>query len=326
MQGSTKDFLKPKLVDLLALSDYKSRIILEPLERGFGHTLGNSLRRILLSSIAGSAISEVLIEGVSHEFSSIEGVQEDVLDILLNLKEVSVALKTKDSAEVLIEKKGPYVLKASDISDISADVDVFNSNKVIATINENAKLTMTIKITSGIGYVSAYSRSDDETTVGNLLLDVNYSPVRKVVFNVEPARIGKHVNLDKLIINLETNGAINAEDAIKRAATILKEQLSSFIELELAEEEPPKPTSDDFKPILLSAVDELELTVRSANCLKAEQIYYIGDLVQKTEQDLLRTPNLGRKSLNEIKEVLTDKELSLGTVIENWPPIDLISE
>ncbi len=326
MQGNAKDFLKPKLVDSSSLSDYKSRIVLEPLERGFGHTLGNALRRILLSSIAGSAISEVSIEGINHEFSSIEGIQEDVLNILLNLKEVSVALHNSNHKQLLIEKKGPYVLKASDISDASADVSVFNPEQVIATINEDTKLTMSITITSGIGYVAASNREATETTVGNLLLDANYSPIKKVFFNVEPTRIGKNVDLDKLTINLETNGAINSEDAIKRAATILKEQLSSFIELELAEEELPQPTSEDFMPILLSAVDELELTVRSANCLKAEQIYYIGDLVQKTEQDLLRTPNLGRKSLNEIKEVLIDKELSLGTVIENWPPIDLISE
>lgn len=326
MQGSVKDFLKPKLIDSIALTSNKSRIILEPLERGFGHTLGNSLRRILLSSIAGSAVSEVTIEGVSHEFSTIDGVQEDMLDIMLNLKQVSLTLHTNDTLEVLIKKKGPYTLKVADIADASSDISVFNPDMVIATINDGSELTMNLKITSGIGYSAANSRIIEEETIGCLLLDANYSPVKQVSFNVESARIGQNVNLDKLIIDIETNGSVNAEDAVKRAATILKDQLTSFIELELVEEAPPQPTSDDFDPILLNAVDELELTVRSANCLKAEQIYYIGDLVQKTEQDLLRTPNLGRKSLNEIKEVLVDKRLSLGTVIENWPPIDLVSE
>ncbi len=326
MQGSAKDFLKPKLVESIAVSNTEYKVVLEPLERGFGHTLGNALRRILLSSISGNAISEVAIDGVQHEFSMIEGVREDVLDILLNLKEAAVALHTSTTQEVVIEKTGPYLLKVADIESAAIDVSVYNPEKVIATINDGVHFRMVLKITTGVGYVVASEHKNEDISINTLVLDASYSPVKQVSFNVEAARIGQNVNLDKLAINLITNGSVTGEGAVKRAATILKEQLTSFIELELLEEVPPQPTSGDFDSILLNAVDELELTVRSANCLKAEQIYYIGDLVQKTEQDLLRTPNLGKKSLNEIKEVLTDKNLSLGTVIENWPPIDLVSE
>lgn len=326
MQGSARDFLKPKLIESVSLSNNRSKIVLEPLERGFGHTLGNALRRILLSSISGNAISSVAIEGVKHEFSSLSGVREDLLDILLNLKEVAVSLGSSEHVEVVVEKQGPGVVTVADIAENSAEITVYNPEKIIATLAEGATLSMRLFITTGIGYDSALQRDQSDIPVGHLALDANYSPIKEVSFNVEAARLGQNANLDKLNIELLTDGSVSGENAIKRAATILKEQLSSFIELELVEEEPAQPTSDDFAPILLSAVDELELTVRSANCLKAEQIYYIGDLVQKTEQDLLRTPNLGKKSLNEIKEVLTEKKLELGTIIENWPPIDLISE
>lgn len=326
MQGSARDFLKPKLVELTETANNQYRIILEPLEKGFGHTLGNALRRILLSSMVGSAITEVAIEGVMHEFSTIDGVQEDVLDILLNLKEVSVALSTSESAEVVIDKKGPCEITVADIEANGIDVQTFNKDKVIATVNADGYIHMTLKIGTGIGYDAAVARDDEASTIGGMQLDASFSPIRRVSFTVDAARVDQKVNLDKLNIELETNGSVNAEEAIKRAATILQEQLSSFVELELVEEQEALPTSDDFDPQLLAAVDELELTVRSANCLKAEQIYYIGDLIQKSEQDLLRTPNLGRKSLNEIKEVLTDKGLELGVVIENWPPVDLMSE
>ncbi len=326
MQGSAKDFLKPKLIESVAISTNRSKIVLEPLERGFGHTLGNALRRILLSSISGNAVSEVAIEGVKHEFSTISGVQEDTLDILLNLKEASVGLISADEVEVVIDKKGPCVVTVADIALGSQEIEVYNPEKIIATINDGASLSMRLKITTGIGYDAANKRNQDDVPVGYLALDASYSPIKQVGFSVEAARVGQNVNLDKLVMDIASNGSVAAEEAIKRAATILKEQLTSFIELELLEEEPPQPTSEDFDSILLNAVDELELTVRSANCLKAEQIYYIGDLVQKTEQELLRTPNLGRKSLNEIKEVLTDKKLELGTIIANWPPIDLVSE
>ena len=326
MKGSAKDFLKPKLVDSISLPGNRSKIVLEPLERGFGHTLGNALRRILLSSISGSAISEVAIEGVKHEFSTISGVQEDVLDILLNLKESSLGLISSDSIEISINKKGPCVVTVADLGNASQEVEVYNPEKIIATVNEGASISMVIKITTGIGYDVANKRNQDDLPVGYLALDAHYSPIKQVSFDVEATRVGENVNLDKLVMSITSNGSVTAEEAIRRSASILKEQLTSFIELELLEEEPPQPTSEDFDPILLNAVDELELTVRSANCLKAEQIYYIGDLVQKTEQDLLRTPNLGKKSLNEIKEVLVDKNLALGTIIDNWPPIDLISE
>ncbi|SFV83466.1 DNA-directed RNA polymerase alpha subunit [hydrothermal vent metagenome] len=287
--------------------------MLEPLERGFGHTLGNALRRTLLSSMVGSAVTEVAIDGVMHEFSTIDGVQEDVLDILLNLKEVSVTLNTAESAVVVIDKKGPCEITVADI-------------EANATVNAGGHMRMTLNIGTGIGYDTAVARVDEASTIGGMQLDASFSPIKRVSFTVEAARVEQKVNLDKLNIIIETNGSVDAEVAIKRAATILQDQLSSFVELELVEEEEALPTSDDFDPQLLAAVDELELTVRSANCLKAEQIYYIGDLIQKSEQDLLRTPNLGRKSLNEIKEVLTEKGLALGTAIANWPPVDLMSE
>ena len=326
MQGSARDFLKPKLVDSVELSKNEYRVVLEPFERGFGHTLGNSIRRILLSSMVGSAITEVAIDGVMHEFSTIEGVQEDVLDILLNLKESSIGLNAGESAVVIIENKGPYVLKVADIEANGVDVSVFNPEKIIATINEGGSIRMTLSIGTGVGYDVAVSRVLDSEAIGSIQLDASFSPIKRVSFTVDSARVEQKVNLDRLNMIIETNGSVNAEDAVKRAATILQDQLSSFVELEPVVEEEPQPTSNDFPTMYLSAVDELELTVRSANCLKAEQIYYIGDLIQKTEGELLRTPNLGRKSLNEIKEVLTEKNLELGTEIPHWPPVDLMSE
>jgi len=326
MQGSAKNFLKPKLVESTEISKNEFRVMLEPLERGFGHTLGNALRRTLLSSMVGSAVTEVAIDGVMHEFSTIEGVQEDVLDILLNLKEVSIVLNTAENVEVVIDKKGPYEITVADIEASANDISVFNPEKVIATVNDGGHMRMTLKIGTGVGYDTAVGRDEEASTIGGMQLDASFSPIKRVSFTVDAARVDQRVNLDKLNIIIATNGSIEAEAAVKRAASILQDQLSSFVELELVEEVEALPTSDDFDPQLLAAVDELELTVRAANCLKAEQIYYIGDLIQKTEQDLLRTPNLGRKSLNEIKEVLTDKGLELGTAIANWPPVDLMSE
>ena len=326
MQGSARNFLKPKLVDSVELKKNEYRVVLEPLERGFGHTLGNAIRRTLLSSMVGSAVTEVAIDGVMHEFSTIEGVQEDVLDILLNLKEAAVSLNATDVATVIIEKEGPCEITVADIEAKGTDVAVFNPEKVIATVNEGGKIRMTLQISTGTGYDAAAARNIESEIIGSMKLDASFSPIKRVSFNVESARVEQKVNLDRLNITIETNGSVSAEEAVKRAATILQDQLSSFVELEAVEEEPPQPTSDDFPSIYLSAVDELELTVRSANCLKAEQIYYIGDLIEKTELELLRTPNLGRKSLNEIKEVLTEKGLELGTEIENWPPVDLMSE
>jgi DNA-directed RNA polymerase subunit alpha len=324
MQGSAKDFLKPKLVASKEVATNEYQMILEPLEEGFGHTLGNALRRTMLSSIHGSAITEVLIDGMVHEYHTIDGVTEDTLDIFLNLKEVSLSLNSGDETQAHIVKTGPAELTAADIADANSNIVIYNPEKVIATINEGNTLDITLKIESGVGYISAKSR--EENTIGGILLDANFSPINKVSFNVEQTRVEEKVNLDRLNIMMQTNGSVTGEDALKRAATILQDQLSSFVELEQIEEVKPQPKSDDFDPVLLSAVDELDLTVRSANCLKAEQIYYIGDLIQKTEQELLRTPNLGRKSLNEIKEVLISKGLDLGTEIENWPPIDLMPE
>jgi len=307
MQGSARNFLKPKLVDSVELKKNEYRVVLEPLERGFGHTLGNAIRRTLLSSMVGSAVTEVAIDGVMHEFSTIEGVQEDVLDILLNLKEAAVSLNATDVATVIIEKEGPCEITVADIEAKGTDVVVFNPEKVIATVNKGGKIRMTLQIGTGTGYDAAAARNIESETIGSMQLDASFSPIKRVSFNVESARVDQKVNLDRLNITIETNGSVSAEEAVKRAATILQDQLSSFVELEAVEEEPPQPTSDDFPSIYLSAVDELELTVRSANCLKAEQIYYIGDLIEKTELELLRTPNLGRKSLNEIKEGLNEK-------------------
>ncbi len=325
MRSNVRDFLKPKLVDSTILATNEFRIVLEPLEKGFGYTLGNALRRILLSSMTGSAVTEVAIDGVIHEYSTIDGVQEDVLDILLNLKEAAISLNTSDNAEVVIDKKGPYTITAADIEENATDVSVHNPDKIIATINKGSVMRMVVKIQTGVGYDSSYSRVNSNS-IGGLLLDASFSPIKKVNFTVEPCRSEEKVDLDRLNINITTNGAIDAEDAVKTAATILQNQLVSFIKLEEKTEETPQPTSQDFDPILLAAVDELDLTVRSANCLKAEQIYYIGDLIQKTEQDLLKASNLGSKSLTEIKEILDEKGLSLGSAVENWPPIDLMPE
>lgn len=326
MQGSAKDFLKPKLIESVELNKNEYRVILEPLERGFGQTLGNAIRRTLLSSMVGSAITEFSIDGVMHEFSPIEGVQEDVIDIMLNLKEVALSLENSDNSTVVIEKNGPCELTVADIEANSTNVKVFNHDKVIARINEGGKIRMTLKINIGTGYEPSVIRDTDSNSIGNIQLDANFSPIKKVRFDIESARVEQKVNLDRINIIIETNGSVDAEEAVKRAATILQEQLYSFVELEPVEEKAPQPTSDDFPAIYLSAVDELELTVRSANCLKAEHIYYIGDLIQKSENDLLSTPNLGRKSLNEIKEVLEQKGLSLGTSIQDWPPVDLIND
>ncbi len=326
MQDSAKNFVKPKLVNSVKIAENQYRVVLEPLEQGFGHTLGNALRRMLLSAMTGAAVTEVAIEGVMHEFSTIEGVQEDVLDILLNLKEASLSLNTKTTATLVIDKQGPCQITVKDIQANSIDVTAFNPDQVIATINADGKIHMTLKIDEGTGYHTSAARNADASTIGGMQLDASFSPIKKVSFTVDASHIDHGTTLDKLNIEIETNGSIDAEGAIRSAANIIRDQLSSFVELELVEEEESVPVSEDFDPLLLAAVDELELTVRSANCLKAEQIYYIGDLIQKTEQDLLRTPNLGRKSLNEIRIVLTDKGLALGTRIDNWPPVDLMSE
>lgn len=321
MQRSVSDFLTPKTIGVQQLNDTHAKVTLEPLERGFGHTLGNALRRILLSSMPGAAITEAEIDGVLHEYSSIEGVQEDVIDILLNLKGVSVLMHEREEATLSLVKEGPGPVTAGDIQ-ADHDVEVVNKGHVIANLSEGARLSMKLKIVKGRGYQPADARESEEETrgIGRLQLDATYSPVRRVAYVVESARVEQRTDLDKLVIDLETNGTIDPEEAIRRAATILQQQLAIFVDLEKENEPEPTEEKEDIDPILLRPVDDLELTVRSANCLKAENVYYIGDLVQRTEVELLKTPNLGKKSLTEIKDVLASKGLSLGMRLENWPP------
>ena len=299
-----------------------SKIVLEPLERGFGHTLGNALRRIILSSIPGAAVSEAKINGVLHEFGSIDGVKEDVINILLNLKGLSVRLSDQEEVEISVNKSGSGDIKGSDF-ELPAGVEIVNPDHVVATLADKGSLEMTAKVTKGRGYVPvdiiALAESED-TEVGSLKIDASYSPIKKVSYSVENARVENRTDLDKLILEVETNGTIDPEEIVRLAATILQRQLMAFAELGFETEEPEEDETPPVDPIMLRPVDELELTVRSANCLKVEKIHYIGDLVTRKESDLLRTPNLGRKSLNEIKEVLAARGLSLGLELENWPP------
>lgn len=328
MQISLSDFLTPQVIHVDELDKYHSRVVLEPLERGFGHTLGNALRRILLSSMPGCAVEEVQINGVVHEYSTIEGVREDVIEILLNLKMVAVVLNGKDEAVLSLSKKGSGIVTAGDITE-DHDVEIINSDHVIANLNDNGELNMHLTVRKGRGYSAADNRvaEDDETrTVGKLLLDASYSPVVRMSYSVENARVEQRTDLDKLIIDLETNGTIDPEEAIRCAATILQHQLIVFVDLQSEIIAEPEEREDEIDPILLRPVDDLELTVRSANCLKAEDIYYIGDLIQRTEVELLKTPNLGKKSLTEIKDVLATRGLSLGLRLENWPPSSLKSD
>ena len=323
MQGSLTDFLKPRIVDVQFVNDKRAKVTLEPLERGFGHTLGNALRRILLSSMPGCAIVEAEIEGVLHEYTTVEGVQEDVIDVLLNLKGLAIKLHARDEATLSLKKKGPGQVFARDIT-LDHDVELMNPDHVIANLTKEGELSMTLKVERGRGYVPAPQRVGGENRpIGHLLLDASYSPVSRVTYAVERARVEQRTDLDKLIIDIETNGTIDAEDAIRHAAGILQDQLSVFVALQGKEEEKPQERESEIDPILMRPVDDLELTVRSANCLKAESIYYIGDLIQRTEVELLKTPNLGKKSLTEIKDVLASHGLSLGMRLENWPPAGL---
>jgi len=325
MQGSATEFLKPKSVKVSATSPRHARVVIEPFERGFGHTLGNALRRVLLSSMPGCAVTEVEIDGVLHEYTSIEGVQEDVVDILLNLKGIAIRMHARNETELRLHKKGPGPVTAGDIQ-ADHDVEIVNPDLVIATLTKPIDLNMTLKIERGRGYRPAAQRIEFEEPsrpIGRLQLDASFSPVRRVTYGVEAARVEQRTDLDKLIIDIETNGTIDPEEAIRRAGGILKDQLTVFVELEGQGEVSAQPSGPAPDPILLRPVDELELTVRSANCLKAENIHYIGDLVQRTEVELLRTPNLGKKSLTEIKEVLESHGLTLGMRIDGWPPASL---
>jgi len=326
MAQSVNEFLTPRHIDVQELGPTRARVTLEPLERGFGHTLGNTLRRILLSSMPGCAITEVQIDNVLDEYSAMEGVQEDVIDILLNLKGVSVLLHNADEAVITLSKKGGGPVTAGDFQ-LTQDVEIVNPDHLICTLNENGAIKMEVKINRGRGYEPAENREEideeESRAIGVLRLDATFSPMRRVSYTVENARVEQRTNLDKLILDLETNGTIDPEEAIRRAATILQQQLAVFVDLESEGEPEAVEKHDEIDPILMRPVDDLELTVRSANCLKAENIYYIGDLIQRTEVELLKTPNLGKKSLTEIKDVLASRGLSLGMRLENWPPSGL---
>jgi len=322
------DFLKPRSIRVEPVNGSLShaRVALEPLERGYGHTLGNALRRILLSSMAGCAVTEVEIQGVLHEYTTLEGVQEDVLEILLNLKELAISLSGKDEATYTLSKTGPGMVTAADIG-LDHAATIYNPDLVIANLTGAVELSMTLTVRRGIGYEPATQRELDgaeDRPIGKLRLDASFSPVRRVAIEVQAARVEQRTDLDRLVIDLETNGTIEPKTAIQNAALILRDQLSSFIALEGNElpdtYEAVGSKKPEWDPILLRPVDDLELTVRSANCLKAENIYLIGDLIQRTEVELLKTPNLGKKSLTEIKDVLATRGLSLGMRLENWPP------
>ena len=322
MQGN--ELLTPRIIDVQNISPLHAKVIMEPFERGYGHTLGNALRRILLSSMTGFAPTEVKIAGVVHEYSALDGVQEDIVDILLNIKGIVLKLHNNDEAIISLKKTGKCVVTAGDI-EVGHDVEILNPDHVIAHLTADGKIDIQLKVERGIGYVPATVRKNKnvDTSIGTILLDASFSPIRRVSYTVESARVEQRTDLDKLVMDLETNGVVEPEEAIRFAARVLVQQLSVFADLEstpIPKEQPQVPQID---PILLRPVDDLELTVRSANCLKVENIYYIGDLIQRTEAELLRTPNLGRKSLNEIKEVLASRELTLGMKLDNWPPANL---
>lgn len=317
-------FLKPRIVDVQNVSPYHAKVTMEPFERGYGHTLGNALRRVLLSSMPGYAPTEVQIAGVVHEYSTLDGVREDVVDILLNLKGVVFRLHNRQDALLTLKKQGEGPVTAADI-ETAHDVEIVNPDHVIAHLSAGGKLELQIKVEAGRGYVPGNMRFLPEETkgIGRVVLDASFSPVRRVSYAVESARVEQRTDLDKLVVDIETNGAIEPEEAIRYSARILVDQLSVFAQLEGTALPPEPQKSPQVDPLLLRPVDDLELTVRSANCLKAENIYFIGDLIQRTETELLKTPNLGRKSLNEIKEVLASRGLTLGMKLENWPPAGL---
>ena len=327
MQNTTitqnwKQLIKPNKLNIKSNEDKSSTVVIaEPLEKGYALTIGNSLRRILLSSIQGSAITSIQIDGVLHEFSSIQGVREDVTDIVLNVKALSIKVMSEGAKKLILDAKGPGEIKAKDIQP-NADVKILNPDLVICHLDNNTKFHMELTANTGKGYRPAEKNKDEDAPLGLIAIDSLFSPVKKVSFSVENAREGKSLDYDRLIINIETDGSISAEDAVAYAARIFQDQLSLFINFDDPKEVEVKPQVIEpaFNKNLLRKVDELELSVRSMNCLKNDNIIYIGDLVQKTEPEMLRTPNFGRKSLNEIKEVLNSMSLYLGMEIPNWPP------
>ena len=320
MQTSVIDLLVPTEIQVEDINETTSKITLEPLERGFGHTLGNALRRILLSSMPGAAITDVKIEGISHEYSTIEGIREDVIDILLNLKDMPVNLLEGTSAEIKLDMAGPSEVTASSF-EVPGNVELVNPDHHVASLVDKVNLTLTATVKTGRGYEPADLRGEEETQVGALKVDASFSPVKRVAYSVENARFEKRTDLDKLIVELETDGTLKPKEAIEHSATIMQQQLAAFVNLDAIAEQEAKKEQNDSDPLLMRSIEELELTVRSTNCLKAESIFLIGDLIQRSEFDLLKTPNLGKKSLNEIKDVLASKGFALGTTIDNWPPM-----
>ena len=318
------ELLTPRIIDVQNISPLHAKVVMEPFERGYGHTLGNALRRILLSSMSGFAPTEVKIAGIVHEYSALDGVQEDIVDILLNIKGIVLKLHNNDEATLYLRKNGKGVVTAGDI-ETGHDVEIINPEHIIAHLISDSKINIELRVEKGRGFVPATIRKNKnvDKDIGTIFLDASFSPVRRVSYTVESARVEQRTDLDKLIIDLETNGVVEPEEAIRYAARVLVQQLSVFADLESTPIPKEKPQMPQIDPILLRPVDDLELTVRSANCLKVENIYYIGDLIQRTEAELLRTPNLGRKSLNEIKEVLASRELTLGMKLDNWPPANL---
>ena len=321
MQRAVREFLKPRLVDVQQIGHHRAKVVLEPLERGFGHTLGNALRRVLLSSMPGCAVVEAFIDGVLHEFSSIPGVREDVTDIVLNIKSMGLRMHGDGAKRMRLKAEGPGEVTAGQI-EAGHDIEVMNPDHVICTLDDGAEIRMEFTVNTGKGYVPADRNRAEDSPIGLIPIDSLYSPVRKVSYRVENTREGQILDYDKLTLVVETNGGISPEDAVAYAARILQDQLSVFINFA----EPSKVIAEEARPelefnaALLKKVDELELSVRSANCLKNDNIVYIGDLIQKTEAEMLRTPNFGRKSLNEIKEVLAQMGLHLGMEVPNWPP------
>jgi len=322
MQSFLEDLVEPKGVEVQAVEATSARIVIEPLERGFGHTLGNALRRVLLSAIPGCAVTEVMIEGVLHEYSAIDGVQEDVIDILLNLKNLAIRIVHGRSASLRLSKSGPGQVFARDI-ELSHDVEILNPDLVLVNLTDTGSIDMTLKVQKGRGYqpVSQRLSAGVDSPIGTLHVDASFSPIKKVSYVVESARVEQRTDLDKLIIDIETNGTVDPEEAVKHAALILNKHLVMLVDLpqDAILKDAGGVPGQKVDPLLLRPVDDLELTVRSANCLKAENIFLIGDLIQRTEVDLLKTPNLGKKSLTEIKDVLASKGLSLGMRLENWP-------
>src|SRR6188768_2564645 len=317
--------LRPRGISTERIGSNRAKVVVEPLERGFGHTLGNALRRVLLSSIPGAAITEVEIDGVLHEYTTLEGLQEDVIEVLLNFKDVAIRMHNLDETMLTLSKKGKGVVTAADIK-VDHNVEIINPDHVICHLTKDIALNMRLKVARGVGYQPATSRrrpDEESRPIGRLQLDASFCPVRRVAYEVDSARVEQRTDLDKLVLDIETNGTIDAEEAVRKAAEILQDQLTVFGDFTRRESESTKADKAGVDPVLLRPIDDLELTVRSANCLKAESIYYIGDLVQRTEVELLKTPNLGKKSLTEIKEVLAQRGLSLGMKLENWPPAGL---